>query len=75
MTHGPITWRLWVILGAKDFKEGVSGQVEAERGIAGHSVQRSGVEEHRLGELVKPVVGGLDAEKVGNNRFDGGGLT
>ena len=41
----------------KEFKEGVSGQVEAERGIVGHGVQRSGVVEHGRGELVKPVVG------------------
>ena len=30
--------------------------------------------EHRQGGLVESVVGGIDAEKVGHDRIDGGGL-
>ena len=52
----------------------MSGQVEAARVIVGHGVQWSVVAEYARGELVEPVVGGLDDEKVGHNAVDGEGL-
>ena len=52
----------------------MSGKVEAARDIIGHGVHQSGVVEHGRGELVYPVVGGSDSEKVGHDVVDGGGL-
>ena len=52
----------------------MSGKVKAARGIVGHSIQQSEVVEHGRGELVEPVVGESDYEKVSHNGVDGGVL-
>ena len=43
-------------------------------GLIGHVIQRPGVIEHRQGVLVESFVGRIDADKVGHDRIDGGGL-